>query len=174
MKEVFINNEGSKNEANISAEKLEKKTHAWVPLPDGHRRGQESPVQQETKGQKTTGRLTGGDRSFGKRERLLKRSEFENVMENGRKIKVANVCTVFWLKNGLDRKRLGIIASRRIGNAVTRNRARRRIREAYRRIKNDIQTPMDIVIIAGKGAIPLPFPVLESKLTQTLRAQRRI
>ncbi|MBI4384724.1 MAG: ribonuclease P protein component [Nitrospinae bacterium] len=111
--------------------------------------------------------------SFGKRERLLKRFEFENVMDKGRKTRIGDICTVFCLKNGLDRHRLGIISSRKIGNAPQRNRSKRRMREAFRRIKNAIPTPMDIVIIVGKGAAPLSFPVLQEKIGQTLRCKRQ-
>lgn len=102
---------------------------------------------------------------------MLKRVEFENVMDNGQKKKVDNICTVFWLRNGLGHKRLGIISSRKVGKAVVRNYTKRKIREVFRRIKVKIQPPMDIVVIVGKGVIPLPFPVLEKKITQTLQQQ---
>lgn len=107
-------------------------------------------------------------RSFGKHERLLKRPEFENVMDHGQKKRLGDSCTVFWLSNGLAHKRLGIIASRKIGNAVVRNYAKRKIRAVFRVIKDAIQPPMDIVVIAGKGMIPMLLPVLEKKMAETL------
>lgn len=106
--------------------------------------------------------------SFGRHEKLLKRIEFESVMDNGLKKRVDDVCTIFWRHNGLDHKRLGIIVSKKIGKAVIRNYARRKIREVFRRIKANIQPSLDIVIIAGKGVASLPFPVLEKKIEQTL------
>jgi ribonuclease P protein component len=106
--------------------------------------------------------------SFGKQERLLKRIEFEGVMEKGQKKKVDNICTIFWLPNGLDRQRLGVISSKKVGNAVVRNYTKRKIREVFRRIKVKIQPPVDIVVIVGKGLIPLPLPDLEKKIAQTL------
>ena len=90
-------------------------------------------------------------------------------MDNGQKKKVEAICTIFWLQNGLDRQRLGVISSRKVGNAVVRNYAKRKIREVFRRIKTNIQPPVDIVVIVGKGVIALPFPVLEQKISQTLR-----
>ena len=78
--------------------------------------------------------------SFGKRERLAKRPQFEHVMNRGRKRRIETYCTVFFLPNGLDRKRLGIIASKKIGNAVVRNQAKRKIREVFRHIKKTHRT----------------------------------
>ena len=74
--------------------------------------------------------------SFGKRERLAKRPQFEQVMNQGQKHRTGTFCTVFFLPNGLDRKRLGVIASKKIGNAVVRNLTKRKIREVFRHIKD--------------------------------------
>ncbi len=110
--------------------------------------------------------------SFGKRERLAKRPQFELVMNRGHKRRIETYCTVFFLPNGLDRKRLGIIASRKIGNAVVRNRAKRKIREVFRHIKKHIEPAMDIVIISGRDLVSLPGSVLEKKISQSLPVKR--
>ena len=89
------------------------------------------------------------DCSLRKNERLLSRSDFENVLSLGQKRRVDRSFIIYTLANGLNRKRLGIIASKKIGNAVIRNRAKRKIREAYRRIKYQIKPAMDIVVISG-------------------------
>lgn len=91
-------------------------------------------------------------------------------MDHGQKKKIGNICTVFWLNNGLGHKRLGIIASRKVGNAVVRNYAKRRVREVFRGIKDAIHQPRDIVIIVGKGVIAASFPVFEKKIAEILHA----
>ncbi len=110
--------------------------------------------------------------SLRKSERLTKRAQFEKVMAEGRRKRIDTICTLFTLPNGLDRKRLGIIASRKIGNAVTRNRAKRKIREAFRRIKDRIYPAIDIVVISGKDLAPLSVCTLEEKLSKPLLNQQ--
>ena len=110
--------------------------------------------------------------SFGKRERLAKRPQFEKIMDQGQKRKIENVCTLFFLPNDLNKKRLGIIASKKVGNAVVRNLAKRKIREVFRHIKDCIEPTMDIVIISGRDLISLPVSVLEKKIFQSLPVKR--
>lgn len=110
--------------------------------------------------------------SFHKSERLAKRHQFEKVMSKGRRQRVGTFCTLFIFPNELNQQRLGIIASRKIGNAVIRNRAKRKIREAFRRIKNNISPAMDVVIISGKDLVSLPVGALEEKISKPLLTQQ--
>ena len=91
-------------------------------------------------------------------------------MTEGRKKVVDRTCTLFFLPNPLGHKRLGIIASRKVGNAVARNRAKRKIREIFRRHKNLGEQDMDIVVISSSKLVRAPYATLEQKLTQTLQA----
>ena len=106
--------------------------------------------------------------SLGKRERLAKRPQFEQVMNQGQKHRTGTFFTVFFLPNGLDRKRLGIIVSKKIGNAVARNLTKRKIREAFRHIKSRIEPAMDIVVVSGRDLFPLPVSVIEKKIFTSL------
>lgn len=113
-----------------------------------------------------------GDFSFKKNERLVKRPEFEKVMAEGKKKRVERLCIIFSIPNELGRKRLGIIASKKIGNAVARNRAKRRIREIYRQIKHRMEPSLDIVVISGKDMVTLPRQMIDKKLENALLAER--
>ena len=113
-----------------------------------------------------------GNFSFKKTERLAKRPQFAKVMAEGEKKRVDRLCTIFSIPNGLDKKRLGIIASKKIGNAVARNRAKRRIREIFRQIKHRMEPALDIVVISGKDMVTLPYRVIEKKLSNALLTER--
>ena len=93
-------------------------------------------------------------------------------MDRGQRLRVDTFFNVFFLPNGLNRKRLGIIASKKIGNAVVRNLAKRKIREVFRRIKGRIEPAMDIVIVSGRSLVSLPVSVIERKIFQSLPIKR--
>ena len=109
------------------------------------------------------------DFRFRKKERLLKRSDFESVLNQGKKKQVNSICTVFWIDNKFGWRRLGVIASKKIGNAPTRNLAKRKIREVFRLNKSKFKPSLDIVVISGKGVINLPFSILEKKISNVLK-----
>ena len=113
-----------------------------------------------------------GKFSFKKTERLAKRPEFEKVMNEGKKKRVGRLCIIFSIPNGLGRKRLGIIASKKVGNAVARNLVKRRIRETFRHIKHRMEPALDIVVISSKEMVTLPYRVIEKELSNAILAER--
>lgn len=103
---------------------------------------------------------------FGPRVRLRARGEFTLVQKQGRRV-ATTYMTVLALPNSLDCDRLGIIASRKLGNAVIRNLAKRRLREIFRRQHPDgvasrnIRT-LDFVVIPRREFITAAFAAIES------------
>jgi ribonuclease P protein component len=98
--------------------------------------------------------------------RLRRRAEFTRVYEQGARLR-GRFMTCFALPNGLDSPRLGIAASRKIGNAVTRNRAKRRVRELYRAHKP--LKPIDIVFVPRRELVSAPWGDLEADYHTALR-----
>lgn len=64
--------------------------------------------------------------------------------------------------------RLGITASRKVGNSVERNRAKRLVREVFRLHRAKLQPGSDIVVIVRAGADKLSFEHAESELGSIL------
>jgi ribonuclease P protein component len=92
------------------------------------------------------------DARFPKRLRLLRASEFERVF--AARNSAANAwLALYGAPNDVGHARLGITVSRRIGNAVVRNRWKRLIRECFRRIQADLPA-FDLVCIARAAEPP--------------------
>jgi ribonuclease P protein component len=68
--------------------------------------------------------------------------------------------------------RLGIIASRKVGNAVQRNRAKRLIRDAFRRLHSGLREPLDLVVIATRRTLQLTGNEVREELETALRRRR--
>ena len=86
------------------------------------------------------------------------------------KNKAGKTMVVYVMKNRLGPvDRLGITVSKKLGHAVTRNRIRRRIREAYRLHEQEIKSGYDIVIVARHAAEHAPFEALMDEMMQLLR-----
>ena len=77
---------------------------------------------------------------------------FRRLYKSGKNTVDAYVA-IYYKKNRLAYNRLGITATKKIGCAVERNRARRIIKEAYRLSEEVLPVGMDIVIVARKRAV---------------------
>ncbi|MGE3469421.1 MAG: ribonuclease P protein component [Vicinamibacterales bacterium] len=86
--------------------------------------------------------------------RLRRRGEFSGVFERGAK-RHGRFMSVFVLPVGLQQARLGIAASRKLGGAVERNLAKRRLREVFRLAP--IEAAADIVVVPRTGVLTAPF-----------------
>lgn len=96
-------------------------------------------------------------------ESLKKNKDFQNVYSNGRSF--ANKFLVMYiLKNNLNRNRLGISVSKKVGNSIVRHRLTRLIRESYRLSEEKFQCGFDIVVIARTGAKEQNYSGIESAL----------
>lgn len=84
--------------------------------------------------------------------RLKKRKEFLFMAAKGRKAPVSGLVLQLFRRPDSDPARIGFTVTKKVGNAVVRNRVRRRLREVVRRVEAD--TPLnglDLVLI-GRGA----------------------
>lgn len=83
---------------------------------------------------------------------LTRDGQFKKLYRKGKSC-VTPSMVVYVRRNGKNYNRLGITAGKKIGKAVVRNRAKRRIRELYRTNLANLKTGYDFVIVArGKTA----------------------
>ena len=98
-------------------------------------------------------------------ERIRRRPEFERVYNEGTRIS-GRFMTVFLLATDRPIPRLGVAATRKMGNAVERNRAKRLAREIFRRHK--LTAGYDIVIVPRREMLDAPFASLEADYDRAL------
>jgi ribonuclease P protein component len=100
-------------------------------------------------------------------DRIRKRSEYQRVYDRGRKISSRNF-TLFLLENDRQHPRLGITTTRRVGGAVQRNRAKRLLREWFRRVRRELPA-VDMVVNAKTGIHRLSLEALSRELEGKVR-----
>lgn len=106
---------------------------------------------------------------FRPEERIRRRAEFQQAYDRGAKVH-GRYATLFILLNKLPVGRLGIAATKKLGGAVRRNRAKRLIREIFRR--NNIAAGFDIVVVPKRELLDASLTALEADYRQNI--ERRI
>jgi ribonuclease P protein component len=101
--------------------------------------------------------------SFPKTRRLMRDSDFQRVKREGQTERgKLMVLGAFGVKDSGGR-RAGFVVSRRLGNAVVRNRVRRRLREIVRTHQHDLRDDVWIVLIARRAAANAGYRTLEDE-----------
>ena len=103
------------------------------------------------------------DQRFARRRRIRKRADYLRL-QRVRNAKRSPHFVVVCVPGLHEDSRLGITVSRRVGNAVERNRVKRRVREFFRLNRERLQPTQDILVIARVGAKALGYREVEAEL----------
>ncbi len=96
-------------------------------------------------------------------ESLKKNEQFQFVYKNGKSY--ANKYLIMYVKkNGLEKNRIGISVSKKVGNSVVRHRVTRLVRESYRLHESIFNSGLDIVIVGRPSAATVGYKEVESAL----------
>ncbi|MDZ4197896.1 MAG: ribonuclease P protein component [Kiritimatiellia bacterium] len=113
--------------------------------------------------------LSSPDQGLSRSQRLIRPAQFEKVYGQGRKAVGRHL--ILWalpaeVNSGI---RLGVVASRRVGGSVQRNRARRLLREAFRRRRSEMKSGADVVIVARRSLVEASFREADEDLLEAAR-----
>jgi ribonuclease P protein component len=103
-----------------------------------------------------------------KKRRINRGKEYGFLYKNGRKIN-GRYIIVFIKENNLEHNRFGIVTSKKIGNAVIRNRAKRKIREVIRKNLQIIRPGYNIVVIARFNIKEVIFDLIEKDYLRIMK-----
>ena len=101
--------------------------------------------------------------------RLRNRADFSRVYRHGKSF-ANHQFVVYWFpKKEVEKFRAGISVSKKVGNAVVRNRMRRLVKEIVRHHEAEIVCGTDLVFIVRKGALSMSYRELEKSILHVLR-----
>lgn len=96
-------------------------------------------------------------------ESLKKNQDFQNVYKNGKSY-ANKYLVMFVLENNTEKNRIGISASKKVGNSIVRHRFARLVRESYRLHENIFNSGLDIVVVARRGVDSVGYHEIEKAL----------
>jgi ribonuclease P protein component len=103
-------------------------------------------------------------------DRVRRRPDFERAYDSGVKIR-GRFLMLFVAPNGSTTPRFGVAATRKMGSAVERNRAKRLAREIFRRHR--IAAGLDIIVVPRREMLDAPFASLEADYLAALARRDR-
>ena len=106
-----------------------------------------------------------------KRFRVKKEKDFNAIFKEGESF-ANRKFVIYRLENNEQHFRVGLSVSKKLGNAVTRNQIKRRIRHILIEHKNQLVENVDFVVIARKGVEILDYAEMEKNLLHVLKLSK--
>jgi ribonuclease P protein component len=188
-----ITGESGSDEANLSAESSQEKAEARFSQSNEHKGGTRVSQSQTGEGSKAAHRLRGIEVGvtishsgrFRRADRVVSARDYKRLRRCGTRLSSKNFSVSVAPRKTVARdlryerapsafeaRRLGITVSRRVGNAVARNRVKRSIREWFRLSRQNFASNVDIVVIGRPGAADRTPLEIRSELQRLLESPR--
>ncbi|RDW15250.1 ribonuclease P protein component [Oceanobacillus arenosus] len=100
--------------------------------------------------------------------RIKKNTEFQHVFKKGKSFANRQLVIYYVQKQDQEHFRVGLSVGVKIGNAVTRNRIKRYLRQAFQELNDSILYPHDIVIIARQPTKDMEFTEIKKSVAHLL------
>lgn len=171
LNRFFDGEEGPPHEAHIPTESAQAEGDARLSRTDEDQRRPECPQAPARKGAQASHRLTGeaagvGGRTFPRSERLERADEIQAVFQRGKRVERPSVL-ILW-RGARGPRKAGFAVSRQVQGTVRRNRARRRVREAYRLSRQMLPEGVRLVVVARPRAGVGPFSEILRDIREAL------
>lgn len=101
-------------------------------------------------------------------ERIRKQSDFTSIYNRGNRYR-GRYFNLVYLTNDLDHSRMAFVASKKVGNAIKRSKAKRWMRVLFRRKKDLYNDTLDLVMIAKSEIHEAPWEALEEEYLKAIR-----
>lgn len=102
---------------------------------------------------------------------MRNRKDFSRIYGKGKSVGDRYV-VLFYKKNGLEYNRYAFLASKKVGNSVRRNRARRLMKESWRNMQQEIPSGYDFIIIARNSINGRKCQEVATSLNSALRKSK--
>lgn len=107
-----------------------------------------------------------------KQYRIKKNEEFQHIFKKGTSFANRQLVIYYTHTPNQDHFRIGLSVGKKIGNAVTRNRIKRYLRESFLDLEDYILPTLNIIIIARNPTKDMGFHDIRKSLIHLLRRQR--
>ncbi len=98
---------------------------------------------------------------FPQRERIKAQKHFDSLFQQAKKIH-ADYFVICYSDKQLEDRAFAFIASKKVGGAVQRNKAKRKLREIFRKHQQSINRTVDMIVIAKKACVEAKLDQIET------------